>query len=500
MNFSKFNLTPSAKVALSNSQKIAQNFGHLKVIDMHLLISLLQQDNDNVNEALSVNDVSKEGLINALEIVMDGYAEPKRKKRIFGPEIKEIIEEAQNIAEIKGHTYIGVDHLVLTILTKRDEVIELLNTLEINIKKLALSISDYISNGIEEQMVPQPQGGGSGEPMSQDILEILQSCCTNMNEKVRERGTFEIFGRDEEIERAFEILLRKNKSNVMFVGEAGVGKTAVVEGMAEKIIQRQCPDLLLHKEIIYLDMTSAISGTIYRGQMEEKMKNILAFFAQNEHAILFIDEIHTIIGSGNSEGSLDLANIMKPALSRGEISCIGATTEEEYKRFFQRDAALNRRFEQIELCEPSTEDVKTLLMKAKFSYEEYHSVSYSEDVIDTIIDLCDRHLPNRRFPDKAFDILDEAGAKTKKLNVVRPDAAKEIEKKFIINNKLDQEKFEELEDEYKSILEEWGESLEKVNFSVDKEEIYSIFSFKLNTSIENIKEDKEIHIKGKIGF
>ena len=271
--------------------------------------------------------------------------------------------------------------------------------------------------------------------------------------------------------------------------------------MAEKIVKRECPDLLLHKEIISLDITSVVSGTIYRGQMEEKVKSILDSLKQNKRLILFIDEIHTIIGSGtSSEGGLDMANILKPALSRGEISCIGATTSEEYKRFFEKDSALDRRFENINVKEPSKEDTKELLLGAKFSYEDFHTVNYSEDIIDLIIDLCEEYLPTKKFPDKAFDILDESGAKTKKINVVRPQKAKDMESDLMEAQKNNQKNFEKLHKKYESILKKWGEKLEKTKFNVDKDTIYDIFANKLNVEPETIKNKDKIKPKGIIGF
>jgi len=496
MNFSNFNLTPSAKACLLKSKSIAQELGHLKVIDLHLFSSIIDQENLNIDHALIFCDINKDGLGQAIFSAMCAYQEPKRKKEIYSPEILEIIQASQKISKSLKHEYIGVDHIFLAIINTRREICEFLESLEIEINKLSEVLSEFIKNGIEKvatQVAP-------GKPTTQE-KDPISSCCENLNSKIRERGTFEIFGRDQEIDRAFEVLLRKNKSNVIFVGDAGVGKTAIVEGMAEKIVQRECPDLLLHKEIISLDIASVVSGTIYRGQMEEKIKSILNSLKQSKNLILFIDEIHTIIGSGtSSEGGLDMANILKPALSRGEISCIGATTSEEYKRFFEKDSALDRRFENINVKEPSKQDTKILLLGAKFSYEDFHTVGYSEEIIDLIIDLCEEYLPTKKFPDKAFDILDESGAKTKKVNVVRPQKAKDMEADLMRAQKEDPKLFEKLHKKYESILKKWGAKLEKSKFNVDKSTIYDIFANKLNVEPEVIENKKKIKQKGVIGF
>ena len=236
--------------------------------------------------------------------------------------------------------------------------------------------------------------------------------------------------------------------------------------------------------------------------MEEKIKNIIDSLKTNKQYILFIDEIHTIIGSGtSSEGGLDMANILKPALSRGEISCIGATTTEEYKSFFKKDSALDRRFENIEVKEPSKKEVEELLLKAKTSYEDFHTVTYSEEVVKLIIDLCDYYLPAKKFPDKAFDILDESGAKTKKTHVVRPKEAKDMEEDMMkAQSDLDSRVFDKLHKKYEAILKKWGKSLEKSSFSVDKQTIYDIFANKLSVDAETIKNKSTIKPQGTIGF
>lgn len=496
MDFSKFNLTPSAKQALLSCQDVSQGFGHLKIIDLHLFFAILEQDNINVDAALKFSEIVKDGLKNAIFSALITYKEPRRKKEIYSPEIGEIMDASLLISQSLKHDYIGVDHIFLSIINTRRDLAQFLESLNIDVGSLSKVLSSYIKNGVDKI----PAATGPAPSQKPNEKDPISSCCENLNNMVKDRGTFEIFGREKEIDRAFEILLRKNKSNVIFVGAAGVGKTAIVEGMAEKIVKRTCPDLLLHKEIISLDIASVVAGTIYRGQMEEKIKNILDNLKQNSHLVLFIDEIHTIIGSGtSSEGGLDFANILKPALSRGQISCIGATTMSEYKRFFEKDSALDRRFEMIEVKEPSKEDVIELLQNVKFSYEKYHAVKYPKAIINLIVDLCEKYEPKKKFPDKAFDILDESGAKTRKSNIVRPQDAKDLEPK-IIKAQGNQKEYDKLNKEYRNILEKWGKSLEKQKFKVDKQTIYDIFAFKLNTSAENVKTGKNIKVGNSIGF
>jgi ATP-dependent Clp protease ATP-binding subunit ClpC len=337
--------------------------------------------------------------------------------------------------------------------------------------------------------------------MQEKAPSKITDWCENLNEKVIKRGDYEIFGREKEIERIFEVLLKKNKSNVILVGEAGVGKTAVAEGIAEQIVSMKCPDMLLHKQVLSLNVASVLAGTMYRGQMEEKLKKIIDQLSNSDNYILFIDEIHNIVGAGGgTDGGLDFANIMKPALSKGQISCIGATTKQEYERFFKKDSALSRRFEKINIEEPSKIETLELLKSAKKSYEKFHQVIYEDDIVETIVDLCDIYLHQKKFPDKAFDILDESGAKTKKHNVTRPKEAKKMEIKLTNFDFQKHKDFEKYHKKYSKIIQNWGDSLKDKKYNVDMETIYDIFASKLKTSKENIKNKKNIPLSGKIGF
>ena len=499
MDLSKFNLTPSAKKALKDSEFVAETFGHLKVIDLHLTLSILNFNHNNIDYVFSSNGIVKEGIKKSIEYALACYKEPKRKHKIYSKEIQNILEDSLKLSSKLKDEFVGIDHMLLIILSTREEICDFLLSLDIDLEKINKDLKNTIKNGIPKDLVVSHQS--NKKPNNEPISDI-SDWCEDLNEKISERGDFEIFGRDEEIDRIFEVLLKKNKSNVILVGEAGVGKTAIVEGMAEKILKRQCPDLLLHKKILSLDLASVLAGTIYRGQMEEKLKKILDQLSSDNHYILFIDEIHNIIGAGGGSdgGGLDFANIMKPALSRGDISCVGATTKEEYERFFKKDSALNRRFEKIDIKEPTKEETFELIKVAKKSYEKFHQVEYKEDVLSKIIDLCDIYLTNKKFPDKAFDILDESGARSKKINFVRPQKAKNMESKLMDSEFQESPQHAKFQKAYSKIIEKWGKSLENKVFPVDIELIYDIFAYKLNTSKENIRSGKNVPLSGKIGF
>ncbi len=499
MDLSKFNLTPSAKKSLKDSEFVAETFGHLKVIDLHLILSILNFNHNNIDHVFSSNGIIKEGIKKSIEYALTCYKEPKRKHKIYSKEIQNILEDSVKLSSKLKDEFVGIDHILLVILSTREEICDFLLSLDVDLEKINKDLKNTIKNGTPKELVASNQ---SNKKPNNEPTSDISDWCEDLNEKISERGDFEIFGRDEEIDRIFEVLLKKNKSNVILVGEAGVGKTAIVEGMAEKTLKRQCPDLLLHKKILSLDLASVLAGTIYRGQMEEKLKKILDQLSSDNHYILFIDEVHNIIGAGGGSdgGGLDFANIMKPALSRGDISCVGATTKEEYERFFKKDSALNRRFEKIDIKEPTKEETFELIKVAKKSYEKFHQVEYKEDVLAKIIDLCDIYLTNKKFPDKAFDVLDESGARSKKINFIRPQKAKNMEPKLMDAKFQETAQYAKFQKTYAKIIEKWGKSLENKVFPVDIELIYDIFAYKLNTSKENIRSGKNVPLSGKIGF
>ena len=496
MDLSKYNLTPSAKKAIEDAKMIAETFGHLKVIDLHLLLSIAHFPHSNIDYVLDHNGIIKDGFQKGIDYVLSNYKEPKRKKKIYSPEIVEILDAALMFSNKFKDEYIGIDHILLAILATRKDICDFLMSLEIDLEKIVKDLMLVIKSGIPEKTVI-----ANNPQMQEKSTAKITDWCENLNEKIVKRGDYEIFGREKEIERIFEVLLKKNKSNVILVGEAGVGKTAVAEGIAEQIIGMKCPDMLLHKQILSLDVTSVLAGTMYRGQMEEKLKKIIEELSDSDHYILFIDEIHNIVGAGGgTDGGLDFANIMKPALSKGRISCIGATTKQEYERFFKKDSALSRRFEKIDIEEPSKKQTLELLKSAKRSYEKFHQVIYEDEVVETIVDLCDTYLTNKKFPDKAFDVLDESGAITKKHNVTRPKEAKKMEIKLTDFEFQKHKDFNKYHKKYSKIIQDWGDSLKDKIYNVDIEIIYDIFASKLNTSKENIKSKKNIPLSGKIGF
>ena len=324
-----------------------------------------------------------------------------------------------------------------------------------------------------------------------------------------------IIGRDKEVKRISQILSRKKKNNAIIVGEAGVGKTALVEKLALIINSGDCPSNLLDKRIVALDLSSMVAGTKYRGQFEERMKAVMVELKENPDVIIFIDEIHTMVGAGNSSGQMDAANMLKPALSRNEIQCIGATTHDEYKKNIEKDAALVRRFQKIILEEPSYDETIEILKKLQDSYENYHKVKYEKNVIETIVLLANRYITDRQFPDKAIDILDELGSE-KKISQKIPESIEKLKEELeqIKNRKMEivrEQKYElaaQLRDDEKKIVdklekekEKWSKNMDKNKISINVDDVYDMVTRMTNIPVSRLDDNESqelINLENKL--
>lgn len=355
-----------------------------------------------------------------------------------------IIEEARSFASIHENHFVGVEHVMLACTSASPDVQKLLRDNQINISNLQRELHNYMMRDITDDSgriniqpeSPDMQYSGINEE-GMDPAVCVDNACINLNELALQGKLPQVTGRESEITQVIESISRKTKNNCILVGEAGVGKTAVVEGFVNDIIAGEVPTQMLPMQVFSLNLAALVAGTKYRGEFEERVVILVDFFKQNKNAVLFIDEIHTLVGAGGAEGTLDASNILKPALSRGEIRCIGATTESEYKKHFEKDSALKRRFEPISIGEPSAEDTKGILYVAKKSYSNFHSVVVDNKACDQIVDLCGRFIGNERFPDKALDVLDKACSKLKSRHFVYSDDFNENRDSFL-KNMLDQ--------------------------------------------------------------
>jgi ATP-dependent Clp protease ATP-binding subunit ClpC len=390
--------------------------------------------------------------------------------------------------------YIDINHFLLRVFSKNGEDNFYVQKVNLNftslLDQLALSMYEdkYPLINLENEVVEKMS---SKNPLAQINF------CTNLNEKAILESVHKIHGRDQEIQSMIEILSCKTKSNVLLVGDAGVGKTALAEKLAQSIVNAEVPDSMLDYTVFSLNITDLIAGSKFRGQFEERLKSVLEAFKKEPKNILFIDEIHTIVGLGNMDGAFDASNIMKPALARGEIRCIGATTGDEYKKFFEKDSALKRRFEVLNIPEPSEEETKIIISQTKDSFEEFHHTSFSDEIVDLIVSLSDRFLPYKKFPDKAFDVLDRVGARVKLRNFHRPKEMSDIEDTLagifatLLENPEDIEnasfpETQEMLSNYLELNSEWKKPSGK-KFKADKKDVYHVLSEQANLPVDRLK-------------
>ena len=407
-----YNLVPRAKKTIEFAVEIAAKNKHEKVNCAHILAAALEMSSLPIKSILDSFDISIENLKKALIIEFplknpDFFKKSKDESQ-WSEDANRVIELTKDLAFELGQHFIGLEHIFYCILTESEEVIKFLEFKGIKTFQLAeIILSIFDSNEIKESEKKEKifKSEESNE-------KFTTKYCHNLN-KLVENEPSKVEGRDIEINKLIEILSCKIKNNAILVGDPGTGKTAIVEGLAHRINTLNCPIYFSGFKIYSLDLGLMVAGTKYRGQFEERFKGLIEELKKDSEAILFIDEIHSIVGAGSSEGTLDLANMIKPALARGEIKCIGATTHAEYKKYFEKDAALNRRFQLISIDEPSKKQTFDILKVAKKSYEIFHGVTYNDSIIQNIIDLAEKYLPYRRFPDKAFDILDRIGANSK---------------------------------------------------------------------------------------
>ena len=419
----KPNFTPRAQQALQLSKDIAFSIGDVKVKAEHLLIALFSQGGGALYEILQTYDIDNDSLREKVLKINNAKKLDDRPTPKFAKEINDIIEHGQTVSAEFDHNYIGTEHLFLGIsILNKPDIVVVLQTLNISLKEICSKIKLYFTDSTTfydlEEVVETPYAAAPQKPTKS--LESLEQFGVNYNALAIQGKFYKLIGKEAEIIQITEVLCRKNKNNPLLLGEAGVGKTALIEGLAQKISDGTAPDFLLPNIIYGLDLASMVAGTKYRGQFEERLKNVLKEAQANPHIILFIDELHTLVGAGSAEGSMDAANILKPALSRGEVNCIGATTFKEYKKNIEKDGALARRFQAITVDPPSPQECVDILKGVIDIYAEYHGVEYAKDIPQKAVDLSVKYIHDKNLPDKALDLLDHAGSKCKIKHVHRP--------------------------------------------------------------------------------
>jgi len=348
----------------------------------------------------------------------------------FTPRAKRVLEMAIEEARDLGHSYIGTEHIMLALLEEEDGVAtRVLENLGVDLSKVRTEILNQVGETVEVTMANNGRGNNEVFDMS-GKTPTLEEYTTNLTNAATEGKLDPVVGRAKEIERVIQILARRRKNNPVLIGEPGVGKTAVAEGLAQKIVQRDIPDILEDKQVIVLDIGLLLAGTKYRGEFEERLKRIMEELQQGNNSILVMDELHTLVGAGAAEGAIDAANILKPALARGELQCIGATTIEEYRKYIEKDAALERRFQPVQVDEPSIEETVEILRGLRSRYERHHNLRITDGAVTAAAKLGAQFIADRFLPDKAIDLIDEAGSRVRLMNYRLPDTAIELDQEL----------------------------------------------------------------------
>ncbi len=422
-NFNGF--TSKANDALNLAINSAEVLGHTYVGSEHLLLGLLKIGSGVASAVLNKNGVTPEKIEQLIRAKIGCGTPTKLSPDYFTPRAKKVIEVAMNGCSNMGKKYVGTEHLLIAILSEGDNyAIRFLNELGVDVAMLTTEALN--ASGIEPNV-----NSVSKEKKEQDAkTPTLLKYGRDLTAEAKEGKIDPVIGREKEIERVIQILCRRTKNNPCLIGEPGVGKTAVVEGLAQQIASGNVPEILADKRLITLDLTGMVAGTKYRGDFEERIKAVIDEVTKSKNIILFIDEVHTIIGAGSAEGSTDAANILKPQLARGEFQLIGATTIGEYRKNIEKDSALERRFQPVTVSEPSEEDAILILKGLKDKYEAHHKVKITDDAIESAVKLSARYISDRFLPDKAIDLIDEASSRVRLAASHRPDSLKELEERI----------------------------------------------------------------------
>ncbi|MGD9896171.1 MAG: ATP-dependent Clp protease ATP-binding subunit [Candidatus Methylacidiphilaceae bacterium] len=430
------NFTPRAQQVLALARKEAERFNHNYVGTEHLLLGLIKLAQGVAVNVLQKLGIDLETVRTELEKQMSTETEGKPTTPIpYTPRVKKVLALAQKEAKGLNHSYVGTEHILLGLLREGEGVAaRVLKNLEIDLERVRNEILKELdpnfsaAEGAEEEGSEPAFAGGTEAGTKKEVkTPALKAFGRDLTDLARRSELDPVIGRKNEIERVMQILCRRTKNNPVLIGEAGVGKTAIVEGLAQEIAADNVPEMLREKRVITLDLALMVAGTKYRGQFEERIKAVMEEIRRSKNVILFIDELHTIVGAGSAEGAMDASNIIKPALSRGELQCIGATTLAEYRKYIEKDAALERRFQTVLVEAPSREEAVQILHGLKPKYEAHHKAHFTDAAIEAAVELSERYLTGRFLPDKAIDVMDEAGARARIAATMRPPNVKELE-------------------------------------------------------------------------
>jgi ATP-dependent Clp protease ATP-binding subunit ClpC len=491
------NFTPRAQQVLALARKEADRFHHNYVGTEHLLLGLI-----NLGQGVAVNVLQKMGLdLDTVRSAVErqvgkGPAAKPVGNIAYTPRVKKVLALAGKEAKALNHSYVGTEHILLGLLREGDGVAaRVLKSLEIDIERCREEILSELDPNFSgegfESGAAGATAGMSGDERRELKTPALKAFGRDLTELARNGELDPVIGRQQEIRRVVQILCRRTKNNPVLIGEAGVGKTAIVEGLALEIANGIVPEILADKRLVTLDLALMVAGTKYRGQFEERIKSVMDEVRRAKNIIIFIDELHTIVGAGAAEGAMDASNIFKPALSRGELQCIGATTLSEYRKYIEKDSALDRRFQSVKVDAPNVEDSIAILKGIAPKYEEHHKVKYTDAAIENAVYLSERYITSRYLPDKAIDVLDESGARARINSLNRPPEILELDGKIeavcvLKEESISEQKFEDaaeyrdqekqLRKQREEVIEEWKKSRAEVHVEVGADDMLQVVS------------------------
>ncbi len=500
--------TDRARKVMQLANQEAQRFNHEYIGTEHILLGLVKEGSGVAANVLKNLDIDLRKIrLEVEKIVQSGPDMVTMGKLPQTPRAKKVIEYSIEEARNLGHNYVGTEHLLLGLLREQEGVAaQVLMNLGLKLEDVREEVLNLLGHNPEAS--EGGGGGGSGERAAskgKSKTPALDSFGRDLTDLARQGKLDPVIGRQNEIERVVQVLSRRTKNNPVLLGEAGVGKTAIVEGLAQMIVDGSVPELLRDRRIVVLDLAMMVAGTKYRGQFEERIKAVMNEVRRAKNTILFIDELHTLVGAGGAEGAIDASNVLKPALARGEIQCIGATTLDEYRKYIEKDGALERRFQQIIVNPPSKDEAVEILKGLRDRYEAHHRVQIKDVALEQAVELSDRYISGRCLPDKAIDVIDEAGARVRLKAMTRPPDLKDIDEQV---ERLNQEKeaavaeqdFEKaahlrdqadkLKKKKETMQKEWREKSKEIDGVVDEEIIREVVSKMTGVPLKRLDTDE----------
>ncbi|GEL78095.1 ATP-dependent protease ATP-binding subunit ClpC [Tenuibacillus multivorans] len=497
MMFGRF--TERAQKVLALSQEEAIRLGHNNIGTEHILLGLVKEGEGIAAKALQSLNVTADQIQQEVEQLI-GRGNHTPQTIHYTPRAKKVIELSMDEARKLSHSYVGTEHILLGLIREGEGVAaRVFNNLGVSLNKARQQVLQLLgSNESTSSQRGQKQANNAHTP-------TLDSLASDLTAVARDGGIDPVIGRSKEIERVIQVLSRRRKNNPVLIGEPGVGKTAIAEGLAQQIVNNEIPEILRDKRVMTLDMGTVVAGTKYRGEFEDRLKKVMEEIRQARNIILFIDELHTLIGAGGAEGAIDASNILKPALARGDLQCIGATTLDEYRKYIEKDAALERRFQPIQVDEPTPEESVKILTGLRDRYEAHHRVTISDESIESAVRLSDRYITDRFLPDKAIDLIDEAGSRVRLRNYTAPPNLKELEQKLDeVKKEKDaavqsqefetaaslRDKEQKLKDELEKTKDQWKEKQGQESSEVTIDDITNVVSTWTGVPVSKLAKDE----------